>query len=155
MASMPSMRAMAAAMAMERTAKSSNEKSNAAQGFDRSPAGQTVKPQAPRRGYEGRPNEPQGREAGYNARPNERQPMPPAGNNNTRSNPPGSAPAMERNSSPTTPSTRAPRGAQSNEPGPQPEPTPARIAQPIGGDSFSRASSRARARLRGSRNVTS
>ena len=154
---MASLRAAAAARAMERTAKSSNERTTKAQGFERHYNARPAAPKGAQRHYNARPAAPQGFASGYNARPTAAQPEPPAGNSNTRSSAPGNFPPNRADAGTSAKRvsavgragrTSAPKAAQSSvQPGM--EPRPAYIGQDIGrGDGFTRATAKARARLR-------
>jgi hypothetical protein len=163
-------RARAAAAALERPRASSNKVSNER---GRRESGYNAEPNARQRmerGYNAEPNPPRRRERGYNAESNARQPLPRADNNNVRSNPPGSAPM---NSPDTGNTAREPsRNSRGNAPAEirgagretiplasQEEPRPAYTGPPpVGerrgrGDSFSRATARARARLRNAQSM--
>jgi len=153
------LRAMAAARALERPARSTNKGSNRSQPRARGYNAQPALPAGRPSGYNGRPVQPQGRASGYNASPNPPQPAA-AMNSNERSAVPSSMPPNRPdtgNTARTPPTSAARRSSQrsletadsSEQPGL--EPKAAYVGLPLRGDRFSRATARVRARLRAAR----
>jgi hypothetical protein len=147
---------------MERTEKSSNARTTRPQGFERHYNARPAEPKPRAGGYNGRAAAAQGFERGYNARPTAPQPEPARGNSNTRSSAPGNFPANHpdagnnaakpaaRPSTSVSPGVRS-AGRETPPLNAQQEPRPAYVGPPPAGrgDGFSRATQRARARLRG------